>query len=94
MRTLQRWLGSCGAIEQQRLGPHVLGSLACYTVRLPNPPNHPTLTSNPCHRGAPAPPPRIPDEVLASDPDNMPPHSRLFVVVPKAAEIQVIQVGC
>jgi hypothetical protein len=44
-------------------------------------------------RGAPPPPPRIPDEVLASDPDNIPPRSRLFVVVPKAAEAQVIQVS-
>ncbi|KAI8471490.1 MAG: hypothetical protein J3K34DRAFT_233575 [Monoraphidium minutum] len=48
------------------------------------------LAEEPTQRGAPPPAPRIPDEVLASDPDNMPPRSRLFVVVPKAAEAQVI----
>jgi hypothetical protein len=43
--------------------------------------------------GGPPPPPRIPDELLASDPDNLPPRSRLFIVVPKAADAQVIQVS-
>jgi hypothetical protein len=52
-------------------------------------PDHPHPQSHP--RGAPPPPPRIPDEVLASDPDNIPPNSRLFIVVPKAAEARVIE---
>ena len=35
-----------------------------------------------------------PDPVeLSTDPDNMPPRSRLFLVVPKLADTQQIQVG-
>lgn len=30
---------------------------------------------------------------LSTDPDNMPPRSRLFLVVPKLADTQQIQVG-
>ena len=33
------------------------------------------------------------EDHLSSDPDNMPPRSRLFLVVPKTAEARVIQVG-
>jgi hypothetical protein len=32
------------------------------------------------------------EDQLSSDPDNMPPRSRLFLVVPKTAEARVIQV--
>ncbi len=32
------------------------------------------------------------EDVLASDPDNHPPRSRLFVVVPKTADAVVLQV--
>jgi hypothetical protein len=36
----------------------------------------------------------MPDEVASADPDNMPPRSRLFLVVPKTAEARLIHVSC
>lgn len=38
------------------------------------------------------PPKQVSEEQLSSDPDNIPPRSRLFIVVPKTAEVRLIQV--
>ena len=38
-------------------------------------------------------PPRPAEQEISSDPDNIPPRSRLFIVVPKQADPQQINVG-
>lgn len=35
----------------------------------------------------------IPDDTASADPDNVPPRSRLFLVVPKTAEARVVHVS-
>eukprot|EP00877_Chromochloris_zofingiensis_P002877 jgi/Chrzof1/12590/Cz07g00060.t1 len=48
------------------------------------------LAEAPTARGMP-PPKQVSEEQLSSDPDNIPPRSRLFIVVPKTAEVRLIQ---
>jgi len=46
------------------------------------------------YRGLQAPPKvLIPDEAASADPDNVPPRSRLFLVVPKTAEARLVHVS-
>lgn len=46
------------------------------------------------YRGVQAPPKvLIPDEAASADPDNVPPRSRLFLVVPKTAEARLVHVS-
>jgi hypothetical protein len=35
----------------------------------------------------------VPDETASADPDNVPPRSRLFLVVPKTAEARLVHVS-
>ncbi len=35
----------------------------------------------------------IPEETASADPDNVPPRSRLFLVVPKTAEARIVHVS-
>lgn len=47
----------------------------------------------PCRGVQAAPKLLIPEETASADPDNVPPRSRLFLVVPKTAEARIVHVS-
>lgn len=46
-----------------------------------------------CHRNANGPAKGFCEQEISRDPDNLPPRSRLFIVVPKQSDAQQIQVS-